>query len=554
MPEKSKRFSDLDCNERSQGYRIISISCLNDALSSAHQCHGARLTAVDSRESNGLCSTLGLMCLACGVVTKWNTSEVADLNKSQPGKPPFDINRQAAYAISEVGLGRESLATFCGIMGMPLPSETKTWQSQVKAVNDAASDGFANSRHEAAINLRRKLAENDGQIEDFSQVSDVAVSYDGTWHHRGFKSSHGVGVVMAIETGEILDFEILSKHCSVRMKNLHADEEWHQHHAESGQCEKNCEGPSTAMETLAAKALWARSLNKGLRYSTVLSDGDNKTLTALNDLRPYGDIPIEKSDCVNHVHKRMGTGLQNLQKTNKQVKGGKGGLTKSLIQAMSSYYRKAIMDNTTTSRNPDEIQRAIQKMKRRILGNLHHSVYNDDPAEQHKFCDDSWCPYQKDISFKTCEYDHTKQKSKRLPPSYLAHLLPLYERLSGDDLLYRCVGGLTQNQNEAFNATIWHRCAKERAFGAAAVRRAVCLAAMIWNDGRNCYKTMLNLLGLSSNFFTDKVIQSKDRKRLCDAAAYEHKKRDIKRRLDAKNKSEIAAKKLHGQDYQPGMF
>ena len=110
----------------------------------------------------------------------------------------------------------------------------------------------------------------------------------------------------------------------------------------------------------------------------------------MNDLRPYGDILIEKSGCVNHAHKR--TGLRNLQKTNKQVNGGKGGLTKSLIQAMSSYYRKAIMDNTTTSRNPDEIQHAIQKMKRRIFGNLHHSVYNDDPGEQYKFCDDTWYP------------------------------------------------------------------------------------------------------------------------------------------------------------------
>ena len=193
---------------------------------------------------------------------KGNTSEAADLHKSQPGKTPFDINRRAAYAISEVGLGRESLATFCGIMGMLLPSKTKTWQSQVKAVNDAASNEFANSRHEAAINLRRKLAEVEGQIEDLSQIIDVAVSCDGTWHHRGFKSSHGVDVVMAIETGKILDFEVLSKDCSVCMKNLHADEEWQQHHAETGQCEKNCEGPSTAMETLAAKALWARSWTK----------------------------------------------------------------------------------------------------------------------------------------------------------------------------------------------------------------------------------------------------------------------------------------------------
>ena len=67
---------------------------------------------------------------------------------------------------------------------------------------------------------------------------DVVVSYDSTWHHRGFKSSHGVGVVMAIDTGEILDFEVMSKDCSACMKNLHPNEEWKTAHTESGLCEK----------------------------------------------------------------------------------------------------------------------------------------------------------------------------------------------------------------------------------------------------------------------------------------------------------------------------
>ena len=33
----------------------------------------------------------------------------------------------------------------------------------------------------------------------------MAVSYDGTWHHRGFKSCHGVGIVVSIDNREILD-------------------------------------------------------------------------------------------------------------------------------------------------------------------------------------------------------------------------------------------------------------------------------------------------------------------------------------------------------------
>jgi len=39
------------------------------------------------------------------------------------------------------------------------------------------------------------------------------------------------------------------------------------------------------------------------------------------------------------------------------------------------------MDNTATSKNPDEIQCAIQNIKKQILENLHHFVYNEDLKE-----------------------------------------------------------------------------------------------------------------------------------------------------------------------------
>ena len=71
----------------------------------------------------------------------------------------------------------------------------------------------------------------------------------------------------------------------------------------------------------------------------------------------------------------------------------------------------------------------------------------------------------------TSVYSHDDDK-KRLLQSFLPHLLPLYERLSEKSLLIRCASGLTQNQNEAFNATIWQQCLKERFFTASAVNES----------------------------------------------------------------------------------
>ena len=57
-----------------------------------------------------------------------------------------------------------------------------------------------------------------------------------------------------------------------------------------------------------------------MRYTVLLSDGDNKTMQELNESRPYGDKEITKLECANHIYKRMGTGLRNLVKKSPQSK------------------------------------------------------------------------------------------------------------------------------------------------------------------------------------------------------------------------------------------
>ncbi|KYQ55491.1 hypothetical protein ALC60_05553, partial [Trachymyrmex zeteki] len=42
-----------------------------------------------------------------------------------------------------------------------------------------------------------------------------------------------------------------------------------------------------------------------------------------------------------------------------------------------------------------------------------------------------------------------------LHPDVQKHILPIYENLSKEDLLQRCLGGYTQNANESFNSTVW---------------------------------------------------------------------------------------------------
>ena len=147
------------------------------------------------------------------------------------------------------------------------------------------------------------------------------------------------------------------------------------------------------------------------------------------------------------------------------MKVGSGRLTAAYIKKLSDYYRNTIMKFTTASKDTDDIDKADKCMQTNILASLHHSVANADPAEQHKDClDDSveWCSYKNNLN-NPQHITGTKQKeTKKLPNSYLQHVLPLYERLSHESLLKRCASGLTQNQIESFNTIIWRRCPKRR--------------------------------------------------------------------------------------------
>lgn len=70
-----------------------------------------------------------------------------------------------------------------------------------------------------------------------------------------------------------------------------------------------------------------------------------------------------------------------------------------------------------------------------------------------------------------------------LHPDVQKHILPIFNDLSSDELLSRCLGGHTQNANESFNATVWRLAPKHLHCGFKIVEIAAYLAAIIFNEG-----------------------------------------------------------------------
>ena len=63
-----------------------------------------------------------------------------------------------------------------------------------------------------------------------------------------------------------------------------------------------------------------------------------------------------------------------------------------------------------------------------------------------------WCTYQSDIANGT----KTHVSGKGLPEN-VKHVKEVFDELSDDNLLMKCLHGETPNRNEAFNGTKWNR-------------------------------------------------------------------------------------------------
>jgi len=229
--------------------------------------------------------------------------------------------------------------------------------------------------------------------------------------------------------------------------------------------------------------IFKRSVEKrGVRFVKYLGDGDSKSYSAVSNAQPYGpDVVVEKLECVGHVQKRMGKLLLDKVQQCKGKEfywegrkykgiGGSGKLHKAAIKRIQGHYGAAIRNNVGN----------LEGMKASIWRIWHHRNRN------HSSCDNS-CPAVNGSG---------DGNSNSLPPFVLEEIKPVFETLTADSLLSKCLHGGTQNNNESFHRIIWLLCPKVQFVQKPRLELAVNCAVLQFNDGGTALAAVYDILGI----------------------------------------------------------
>lgn len=142
-----------------------------------------------------------------------------------------------------------------------------------------------------------------------------------------------------------------------------------------------------------------------------------------------------------------------------------------------------------------------------------------------------------------------------LPEEVFVAIKPIYEELSRDELLNRCLGGYTQNSNESFNATVWNLAPKSYSSGKKVLNIATDIAVCNFNDG------LSNILRIMKVLEMDVGVQSYNFCREADAKRVAHAERSLTDEAkEARSNTKSFRKEeeeenlnIEGQLYGPGI-
>lgn len=521
------------------GYRLVDVCAIENLICGllCPSCFKADLKLVE--RSKGVHLRFVVVCPRCGDIADSPHSSTIEDSKQN------ELAARVVLSSRDCGIGHTKLANFFAHMNMPRPMHLKSFQELAVKVHDASMLAAINCMKQAA-----QVVRTTSSAANSEDLLDVCVTFDGTWHKRGHTSHFGVGVVIEIETGLVLDFAVISNYCHGCSLGPKEDSDEYEAWLEKHQltCQKNFGGSANAMEVQAAIKIFSRSITQhSLQYTRMLCDGDSKSYTSVAALDLY-DTQIQKEDCVNHVAKRMYSALDTLKKSTKGL-GGRGKLTNVVMKRLTNYYACALKDNA-----PD-----VRCMQRGVMATLMHS-YSTDEEPRHVACpkgQQSWCHFNRHLALKAAgKPSQSKPHRPAFSREVAKHLVPVYNRLAHKDLLLRCSRMKTQNANESFNALIWKRCPKTEFASQRTVETSVALAVLEFNLGPKGFEKVLTELNIKPGSHQKQHSSEAARAKISKAqlkAQGSSKQAQKRRKMEAITKAQQDLA-VEGTSYAPGAF
>ena len=284
--------------------------------------------------------------------------------------------------------------------------------------------------------------------------------------------------------------------------------------------------------------LYKQSTAEGFpfRYTVYVGDGDAEVFKHIVEHDPpfYGEIPIEKEECVYHFHKRLRINitdrLKNLKHTTvkKSVKTAHDTKNRALVRkhlapvpldyselessdfTIKHAFSEAqqtkipytmsnlIMHNLKNVLNETDGKRdseSLQKMANSIKAVARH--YQDHPNATfeerevcHIYCDASYCEYltNRDYRPKQAGHFYVNQKDKNGEQSreVMDQINDLFDEFAKEQTMNRLTRWLTQNVNESLHNRSFRLISKLKHYQWPHLMFAAVLTAVIHNNGYEC--------------------------------------------------------------------
>ena len=274
-------------------------------------------------------------------------------------------------------------------------------------------------------------------------------------------------------------------------------------------------------------------------FSELYGDGESKSHKQVKDVYSDAGVEVTKQECIGHVQKRVGTALRKLKKETLGL-GGKGKLTDAIIDKLQNYYGIAIRSNVGN----------LEGMKQAVLASLFHCASNES-RKLHDYClvgPNSWCGYQRDRA----NYKH----GPGLPLAVIAKVKPVYQRLSEDSLLQKCLHGKTQNRNESLNGMVWQRVPKEVFVGKDVLEFGLFDAVSHFNMGAETVLQLYEALEIPAGKYTEDGCQFLDAERTYMAVYKDQEHNKMRRKVlrGKKKRKEDKSQRSEGVTYAAGQF
>ncbi|EZA52865.1 hypothetical protein X777_07984 [Ooceraea biroi] len=114
----------------------------------------------------------------------------------------YEINRRIVFVMRLLGVGRESINSFCGLMDIAQGMSISAYDKIVDHIHSVANTVF-DVLCQKAVN-----EEKEQNIKNERPATTLKVSGDESWKKRGFTSLYGVTTLIGYYSGKLLDLVV----------------------------------------------------------------------------------------------------------------------------------------------------------------------------------------------------------------------------------------------------------------------------------------------------------------------------------------------------------